>query len=104
MGDAAFWAMRERTVASAARWNVADASGGVVIYGPGFGEPPRPPRGETAITVGAVLLGIGAITGIVGGVVLAGGSIGGAFAITVGAVLGLAGLITLIVGLALRYG
>jgi hypothetical protein len=109
MGDTAFWAMRERTMAATARWNVADVRG-VVVYGPPYGMPvygpPRKPAnaGMTAITVGAVLLGIGVITASAGGIVLAGGALGGAFAITAGAVLGLAGLITLIVGLCQRYG
>ncbi len=113
MGDQAFWAMRDRTVAAAARWDVAQA-GGYVYVGPVVGGAPSPyvsqapgarKRAETVITVGAVLLGLGVVAGAAGGIVLAsGGPLGAAVAVTVGAVVGLAGLITLIVGLVQRYG
>ncbi len=57
------------------------------------------PRGGAAITVGAILLGLGIIVGAVGFATLNGA---GVVAITVGALLLLGGLITLIVGLVLR--
>jgi hypothetical protein len=84
------------------------------VYAPGDQpnyalQPPvaQAPKGGTAITVGAVLLGLGVVVGIIGVVVLSGGGgIGGgiaaAFVFTQGALLLLAGLITLIVGLVLR--
>ncbi|MEP7120093.1 MAG: hypothetical protein ABJE95_04245 [Byssovorax sp.] len=64
-------------------------------------QPPaqREPRGGAAITVGAILLGLGIIVGAVGFATLDGA---GVIAITVGALLLLGGLITLIVGLVLR--
>jgi predicted phage tail protein len=57
------------------------------------------PRGGAAITVGAILLGLGVIVGAIGFATLDGA---GVIAITVGALLLLGGLITLIVGLVLR--
>jgi hypothetical protein len=114
MGEAAFSAMRERTVAASARWNVAQA-GGYVYVGPTVGVAPvysgpppltaRQEKGNTVITVGAVLLGLGVVSATAGGVVVAtGGPLGAAIAITVGAIVGLGGLITLITGLIMRYG
>jgi hypothetical protein len=99
MGETAFWQMRERNLAAVARWNVADSSGQVWS-----GSEPRHERGGGAITAGAILLGVAAVLGISGGILVAQGNIVGAFLLTPGAILGLAGLITLIVGLALRYG
>jgi hypothetical protein len=87
-------------------------------YPPGYGPPPgyvyapggqpyymvqppvaAEPRGGAAITVGAILLGLGVIVGAIGFATLDGA---GVIAITVGALLLLGGLITLIVGLVLR--
>jgi hypothetical protein len=64
-------------------------------------EPPAPreARGGAAITVGAILLGLGVLVGAIGFATLSGA---GVIAITVGALLLLGGLITLIVGLVLR--
>ncbi len=67
--------------------------------------PPQPstaPRGGAAITVGAILMGVGVTVGVIGVAVMGGGGIEGVFALTAGAVLLVAGLITLIVGLVLR--
>jgi hypothetical protein len=77
------------------------------VYAPGTQapyyavQPPaaREPRGGAAITVGAILLGLGVIVGAIGFATLDGA---GVIAITVGALLLLGGLITLIVGLVLR--
>jgi hypothetical protein len=89
-------------------------------YPPGYGPPPpgyvyqpgaqpyyvvqppavQEPRGGAAITVGAILLGLGVVVGIIG--FATSNSAGGVVAITVGALLLLGGLITLIVGLVLR--
>ena len=91
LGRETFWKLRDDSVSFAQRW----------AHDPSV--PITEPRGGTAITVGAILLGIGAVTAGLGGLAIAGGGgIGGAFVITLGAALGLAGLITLIVGLALR--
>jgi hypothetical protein len=75
-------------------------------YGPG-GQPyyvvqptaPPEPRGGAAITVGAILLGLGIIVGVIGFATIDGA---GVIAVTVGALLLLGGLVTLIVGLVLR--
>jgi hypothetical protein len=67
---------------------------------PGVQPPPAAaPKGGAAITVGAILMGVGITVGVIG---IASGTIEGAFAVTAGAVLLLGGLITLIVGLVLR--
>ena len=71
-------------------------------YPNGQPQPPTAPKGGTAITVGAILMGVGITVGVIGAAVMGGGSIGGIFAITAGAVLLVGGLITLIVGLVLR--
>lgn len=55
---------------------------------------------SSTTTVGAVLLGVAAGLGIMGGALLGGGSIAGAFVLTAGGILLVAGLIVLIVGLA----
>jgi len=67
-------------------------------------EPCDPDRGSTPMTVGGILMGVAAALGIVGGVVVASGSIAGAFLLTGGGLLLLAGLITLIVGAAMAAG
>jgi hypothetical protein len=74
---------------------------------PGKG-PPVGGRGDGAVRVGAILLGVGLGVGLVGLAVAAGGSasigtaIGGLFVVTAGALLILGGLIVLIVGAAMN--
>jgi hypothetical protein len=65
-------------------------------------DPKNLKPGRTPITVGAILLGIGAATGLAAIGVTALAGLAGAFVLTAGAVLLLAGLITLVVGLAIR--
>ncbi len=58
---------------------------------------------ERLVTAGAIVLGLGGVTDIVGGLALGfGGGIGGAIALTVGSVAIVVGLIILIVGLVKR--
>jgi hypothetical protein len=112
MGDAAFWGYQARAQELASRWQIARADGDDeegdenaprVIYGP-YAPPEKKERpGGTAMIVGGILLGVGALTAGIGGIILAsGGGIGGAFVVTVGAVIGVGGLVTLIVGAIMR--
>lgn len=57
-----------------------------------------PATGKVMLTVGGVLLGVGAAMGVIGGVVAASGELGGLFVLTPAGILFLVGLILLIVG------
>lgn len=99
LGEQEFFALRQRNIEYVERWRVAQAG---PVQSPYAGPAkPKDPPGTTAITVGAVLLGIGLVVLLIGA---ASGSIGGAFGATVGALLALGGLITLIVGASIRAG
>lgn len=62
----------------------------------------RERRANIVLGTGGAILGVGAILGIAGAVVLSGGDIGGAFAITFAVIFGLAGLIVLLVGAVMK--
>ncbi|MRG94880.1 hypothetical protein [Polyangium spumosum] len=104
MGEEAFFQYRERTEALARRWNVASA-GQAANDGAGPNAPPAADphqRSSRVLTVGGILLGVGALSLLVGGIIVSSGGFVGAFVMTVGALLGIGGLITLIVGAAIR--
>ncbi|MBX3190201.1 MAG: hypothetical protein KF819_24450 [Labilithrix sp.] len=58
--------------------------------------------GTKVVRVGAILLGVGAVLGLVGGAVTGGGNIAGAFILTAGGTFLIAGLIVIIVGAAMN--
>jgi hypothetical protein len=112
MGDQAFWAFHARTVAMAGQWRVADAAPASHVEeeeeeSTAHPAPPPPapahhPKGGGAITAGAILLGVAAVSAGTGALIVSAGAFGGVFLITLGALLGIGGLITLLVGLILR--
>jgi hypothetical protein len=127
MGQEAFDQMRERTFASAARWQAdapsTPATGGLSVPPPpdlGDDRRSREPaidyaeRRSNKLRAGAIVLGVGVLVGLVGAIAIPfwgsgglGGSSGGvvgfsAGAFTVGGILLLAGIITLFVGANMR--
>lgn len=69
-------------------------------------EPSKVPlegkSGDKTIRVGGILLGVGAVVGLLGLAVASGGAFAGVFVVTAGALLILGGLIVLIVGAAMK--
>src|SRR5262249_12997400 len=106
LGDAAFWELHDRTIAAARRWESPHASVTVseMAAMTSWVGPKNEPRGETAMTVGAILLGIGVVVGVAGAIALSQPhvGVGGAVPVTIGAAVGFAGLIALLVGATLR--
>lgn len=111
MGEAAFWDYHDRTVKLASSLQVARADGddgddnagsNPNLSGPYAPRTGSEPRGGAAMTVGGILLGLGALTAGLGGIIVASGSGIGLIVITAGAAMGIGGLITLIVGIILR--
>jgi hypothetical protein len=119
MGQNAFEQMRERTLASAARWQ-ADAPSTPSTGGLSVPPPPDStmastpaPTPEPAVDyaqlrnnkmrAGAIVLGVSAVVTLVGALLIpAGLGIVSAFIFTAGGILLLAGVITLIVGALMR--
>jgi len=104
MGEEAFFQFKERTETLARRWNVASTSADPTNDANGPYAPKSDPhqRSSKVLTVGGILLGVGAVSLLVGGLIVAAGSFVGAFVMTVGAILGIGGLITLLVGAIIR--
>lgn len=107
LGEEEFFALHKRNLALAERWRIAQA--GSSQY-PVYAAPaqkanstdpqgPLDAPGMKAITVGAILLGVGLVVFLV---CVAIGTVPAAFGATAGAILGIGGLITLIVGAAIR--
>jgi hypothetical protein len=105
MGDKAFAAMRERTIRAAESYRTFEVAGAQRIRGTDGTAPGADPNAMsstkvTVLTVGGVFLGLGVVSGIIGGIVIATGGIAGAFVLTAGGVFLLVGLIMMIVGAA----
>ncbi|MDC3954631.1 hypothetical protein [Polyangium jinanense] len=102
MGEDAFFQLRERTEMHARRWNVASTDPTNDANGPYAPKSDPHQRSSTVLSVGGILLGVGALALLIGGICVSASLGGGVFAMTAGAILGIAGLITLIVGSIMR--
>ena len=107
MGDELFQKTRNEHLVAVDRWNIGyyTTQPGVVVNPSSYQSSlsPKQYAGRIVITVGAILLGIAAISAISGALLVSSSNTAGLVLLTVGVLLGLGGLVTLIVGLFVRY-
>jgi hypothetical protein len=104
LGETRFTRLRDDVSHAQARWRVA-SSGASLSDGAHWGSPPIPPprRGVAALTTGGILMGFGALHGLLGLALLntEAVALGLTIGFTLGGILFIGGLITLIVGASL---
>lgn len=104
LGESEFFALRDRHENYMARWRMAQ-SAPVSTDGSRTLDPQqaaKKQRGETLLTVGGVLLGLGILVFAVAALAITFQEIAGLFVATAGAALAVSGLVILIVGAAIR--